>query len=1398
MGNIAVESGYTYDPHIVEGGTYANEVSETGMDGAPGFGIFQFTSGPNKQGLLDHAKSKGISTGTLDAQLEFVKTYTSPGGGEGWTHAWENAQQATDPGAAVDKFMNDYERPGIPHAEERVEAGKKIYEEMSGQTAPAGTDPTASGSTTPTTGTTPAGQQQPSGGGGIMGLIDKYIFKGLAAAFEKSGIGQALKSQYGIDINAMNLFGNAPVGGAVQTPPSAQTESVNGQPTGNVPANAGPVSGNAVEVMASKGITNEIISPYGMRNDPLNPGNNRMHSGVDLYYDNTPVYTPVSGIVDCASAPQGVDHGYGNLVIVKDTKDHYHAFGHLSQFTVQEGQQVKVGDQVGVSGNTGGSTGPHLHYGVHTSPSVTASDSIDPNTYEVGFGTKEEPSVSDFDDFEEMTEEVSSMDTEKMDDIAKNKMGFLGKGEDEYTSDLSVETPIVNNNNLELKAYMDNKLNGLDNRITKVEKYLAVSKDNVDSEVAKRDKELDRITKQRDEAKEQVEQIQTKSNKRIEEVSEKVEDKIEKVEEKVEEVKTIQTSPSDDENIRDLRARLQTVRSGGKWKVYTDPVTGQTRRVPLASEEEAYTDPITRQTKKVPLTGGTYEEDYMDLTSGGFNPIERDKRKKRPLIQLGGKSNLDVGGWLGRVINTGVEFIGNLFGKKKKEETKVNDIDTNRPDESKSPIKTEKEMIDDRYRRDENGNYVHYEGMEENIYDPDKDDGVYKEDKFRVQKEWIDENITEPILVPKDQYQGEITEDTEIVKVEEEQEPEEEEPVEEKTEETTNDMQTSITDNRPDKSKAIVKENKKQEVTRVEEEQEPEEEEEPEVKTEPKENKPDETRSIIQESEKEEIPIYRRRRKKDNVLTQVIKNIFPGMNIREDEYIEEEETPVKKTTTKKHDTMSNRPDKSKSLIKEEKKEEEVVEYNGHKYRKNDVDYLISENYSKDDALKFLEEEKAWIKDDEEPEEEEETVVEGTNKEQEDVETDKDLSDDENIKDLRSRLKTVRHGGRWKVYTDPVTGQTRKVPLASDTYEEEDYMDLTSGGFNPIERDKRRNKKRSIIMNDQEMPTLDIGGWLGRIINTGVEFVDNLFSKKKKKKKIVKDNEVPDIPDNKANKDKAIVKEDKPKEEDIIDEEMEDEDGVPDLPDNKPDEDEAIVKDERFEQDEYGNYIHYDGIKDNIYNPETDDKSVKALKLKKQREWIEEYIPDEFGNTIVRSHKVSDEAKEQISEVEKGAEEEEKLTSEEVKESESVANIIEKEEENRTRPVELPKHPYIKTDEERIEEKKREAIINGEGYEYHYNKPKGKLEAVEEADDSNFDKLLAVLTTIAENTSKLVELASGQESGNTTNNNITMNANAMSINNTRGNHVKDETKNISAMNVRNMLIGLVRGNGTNRN
>jgi murein DD-endopeptidase MepM/ murein hydrolase activator NlpD len=88
----------------------------------------------------------------------------------------------------------------------------------------------------------------------------------------------------------------------------------------------------------------------------------RLHAGNDFA---TPVGTPLvamsSGVVTFA----GNQGGYGNKVEIKYWDGTVSYYGHMNTFSVSVGQQVAPGELVGQSGNTGRSTGPHLHLEIH-------------------------------------------------------------------------------------------------------------------------------------------------------------------------------------------------------------------------------------------------------------------------------------------------------------------------------------------------------------------------------------------------------------------------------------------------------------------------------------------------------------------------------------------------------------------------------------------------------------------------------------------------------------------------------------------------------------------------------------------------------------------------------------------------------------------------------------------------------------------------------------------------------------------------------------------------------------------------------------------------------------------------------------------------------------------------
>lgn len=101
-------------------------------------------------------------------------------------------------------------------------------------------------------------------------------------------------------------------------------------------------------------------SPFGWRIDPL-IGRQAMHEGMDFVAEvGTPVVVAAGGVVIAAERhPQ-----YGNLIEVDHGNDFTTRYAHLSKMLIKPGQLVKRGQRIGASGNTGRSTGPHLHFEV--------------------------------------------------------------------------------------------------------------------------------------------------------------------------------------------------------------------------------------------------------------------------------------------------------------------------------------------------------------------------------------------------------------------------------------------------------------------------------------------------------------------------------------------------------------------------------------------------------------------------------------------------------------------------------------------------------------------------------------------------------------------------------------------------------------------------------------------------------------------------------------------------------------------------------------------------------------------------------------------------------------------------------------------------------------------------
>ncbi|WP_235610096.1 M23 family metallopeptidase [Campylobacter sputorum] len=102
---------------------------------------------------------------------------------------------------------------------------------------------------------------------------------------------------------------------------------------------------------------------FGWRNHPILK-RKEFHPGIDLAADiGTPIYAPADGVVELAE--YNANNGFGYLVVIVHNYGFKTRYAHMSRKdVVKQGQFIKKGDLIGYSGNTGLSTGPHLHYEV--------------------------------------------------------------------------------------------------------------------------------------------------------------------------------------------------------------------------------------------------------------------------------------------------------------------------------------------------------------------------------------------------------------------------------------------------------------------------------------------------------------------------------------------------------------------------------------------------------------------------------------------------------------------------------------------------------------------------------------------------------------------------------------------------------------------------------------------------------------------------------------------------------------------------------------------------------------------------------------------------------------------------------------------------------------------------
>ncbi|MFF3286673.1 peptidoglycan DD-metalloendopeptidase family protein [Streptomyces sp. NPDC003023] len=130
-----------------------------------------------------------------------------------------------------------------------------------------------------------------------------------------------------------------------------------------------PASGSGFSAPVDAGVTTAYRASGAMWSSGY-------HTGVDFA---APSGSSVKAVATGTVVSAGWGGAYGNEVVIQHTDGTYSQYAHLSSLGVSSGQSVTGGQQIGLSGSTGNSSGPHLHFEVRTGPSY-GSD-IDPLAY---------------------------------------------------------------------------------------------------------------------------------------------------------------------------------------------------------------------------------------------------------------------------------------------------------------------------------------------------------------------------------------------------------------------------------------------------------------------------------------------------------------------------------------------------------------------------------------------------------------------------------------------------------------------------------------------------------------------------------------------------------------------------------------------------------------------------------------------------------------------------------------------------------------------------------------------------------------------------------------------------------------------------------------------------------
>jgi murein DD-endopeptidase MepM/ murein hydrolase activator NlpD len=202
---------------------------------------------------------------------------------------------------------------------------------------------------------------------------------GLLATVAKKGDGSDADASNGgaLDVAGLTALLNMPESGTLGNRELARLKDLTGYLDASVPdlekvstllAGQKEIMSEIPNIWPIKDGIGHVSMYFGQNENPFSSGQWYLHSGIDIstFHTGDPVVATADGKVIAAN----YDGSLGNAITIQHSHGFLTRYGHLRSFRVSVGQQVTQGQVIATLGNTGKTTGPHLHYEVHLGTSI--------------------------------------------------------------------------------------------------------------------------------------------------------------------------------------------------------------------------------------------------------------------------------------------------------------------------------------------------------------------------------------------------------------------------------------------------------------------------------------------------------------------------------------------------------------------------------------------------------------------------------------------------------------------------------------------------------------------------------------------------------------------------------------------------------------------------------------------------------------------------------------------------------------------------------------------------------------------------------------------------------------------------------------------------------------------